>query len=183
MRYLSRALPAGLPAREPVTVIDLDAFNALPDEAASELLHGCCRAPAWVAAVAAGRPYSAVDALLAWSDAAVAALSEASLRAALDGHPRIGDAVAPGSLSDREQAGVGGADEHTRQELAAGNAAYEQRFGHVYLACATGRSAADLLGFLRERLGNDPRTEWRVVAAELAAINRLRLRSLVGGQP
>jgi 2-oxo-4-hydroxy-4-carboxy-5-ureidoimidazoline decarboxylase len=163
-----------------VTVTDLDAFNGLASGAARSRLSACCAAPGWIAAVAAGRPYPTVAALLASSDAAVAAMRESDLRSALDGHPRIGDRPALGSWSDREQARVSDADEAVRQALAAGNAAYEQRFGHIYLACATGRSGAELLAFLRERLGNDPSAEWRVVAAELAKINRIRLRALIG---
>jgi 2-oxo-4-hydroxy-4-carboxy-5-ureidoimidazoline decarboxylase len=82
-------------------------------------------------------------------------------------------------LSSEEQTGVRGADDSLRQQLDAGNAEYERRFGHIYLACATGRSASELLAFLRERLGNDPGTEWSVVASELAKINRIRLRKLL----
>jgi len=163
-----------------VTVTDLDAFNGLASEAARERLTACCAAPAWTVAVAAGRPYPNLEALLTGSDAAVAAMSESDLRSALDGHPRIGDRPLPGSWSDGEQAGVSGAGEALKQALAAGNAAYERRFGHIYLACATGRNGAELLGFLRERLGNDPGAEWRVVATELAKINRIRLRALIG---
>jgi 2-oxo-4-hydroxy-4-carboxy-5-ureidoimidazoline decarboxylase len=66
-----------------------------------------------------------------------------------------------------------------RGQLAAANAAYEQRFRHVYLVCATGRSAAELLAICRSRLGNDPATERRVVLGELAKINQLRLRKLL----
>src|SRR5262249_59375832 len=82
--------------------------------------------------------------------------------------------------SSQEQARVRSADSDLRRALAEGNEAYERRFGHIYLACATGRSAGELLAFLRDRLGNDRATEWRVVAAELAKINRIRLRKLVG---
>ena len=103
------------------------------------------------------------------------------MRRALDGHPRIGDRrVEAGSLSSQEQAGVRGADDSVRHALDAGNAEYERQFGHIYLACATGRSASELLALLHERLGNDPGTEWSVVASELAKINQIRLRKLIG---
>jgi 2-oxo-4-hydroxy-4-carboxy-5-ureidoimidazoline decarboxylase len=161
-------------------VIDIEGFNRLPDQAAAEQLRGCCSADRWIAAVASGRPYGSVEALCARSGAAVAELGEAGLRAALDGHPRLGDRPVGGSASSREQAALSASDAAAREALAAGNAAYEQRFGHIYLACATGRSAAELAEFLRRRLGNDRAAEWRVVAAELAKINQLRLRKLVG---
>ncbi len=77
--------------------------------------------------------------------------------------------------------GRGGHDNATLRELAASNIAYEQRFGHIYLVCATGRSAAQLLGLLRTRLGNDPAAGWRIVRSELGKINRIRLRTLVEG--
>src|SRR5215470_14229722 len=77
-------------------------------------------------------------------------------------------------------AGRAGSRPGQRPPLAEGNAAYERRFGHIYLACATGQTAAELLAFLRERLDNDPGAERRVVAAELAKINQIRLRKLVG---
>ncbi len=67
------------------------------------------------------------------------------------------------------------------QALADGNAAYERRFGHIYLVCATGRTAGELLALLTARLENDPDTEWGVVRSELQQINRIRLRKLLGG--
>jgi 2-oxo-4-hydroxy-4-carboxy-5-ureidoimidazoline decarboxylase len=162
-------------------------LNRLSEDAVLQDLRSCCSSDRWIAAVAAGRPYADEAGLLAASDAAVAGMSEADLGNALAGHPRIGDRRAeasPGSWSGQEQAGVRGADDGLRQSLDEGNAEYERRFGHIYLACATGRSAAELLAFLRERLGNDRETEWSVVASELAKINRIRLRKLIGaGSP
>ena len=72
------------------------------------------------------------------------------------------------------------ADTDTQEAMARGNADYEKRFGRIYLVAAAGRSAEDLLAFLRERMGNDPDTELDVVRGELARITRLRLRRLVG---
>ncbi|HYS32570.1 MAG TPA: 2-oxo-4-hydroxy-4-carboxy-5-ureidoimidazoline decarboxylase [Streptosporangiaceae bacterium] len=170
----------------------VDEFNRLPEQAAREALGACCSSGRWIDAVLAGRPYPGIDALLAASDAAVEMFSQRDLGEALAGHPRIGDRrvtagrpgragpAGPAAWSAREQAGVAGAGPDLRQALADGNAAYERRFGHIYLACATGRNAAELLDLLRQRLGNDAATEWRVAAAELAKINQIRLRQLVG---
>ena len=97
---------------------------------------------------------------------------------ALAGHPRIGERCAHAS-SRREQSGVAGAGAQVLDALAAGNRAYEERFGHVYLVCANGRPAGELLAVLRGRLGNDPATERRVLRAELREINRLRLERLL----
>jgi 2-oxo-4-hydroxy-4-carboxy-5-ureidoimidazoline decarboxylase len=163
-------------------VTGLAEFNDLTDSAARRELLACCNAAAWADAVASGRPYASAEDLLAASDRAVAALSRADLAEALAGHPRLGDRSLTGP-SAGEQAGVTAADADLRNQLAAGNAEYERRFGHIYLACATGRDAASLLAFLRQRLANDPDTEWRVVAGELAKINQIRLRALAGAGP
>jgi 2-oxo-4-hydroxy-4-carboxy-5-ureidoimidazoline decarboxylase len=162
----------------------VEELNLLPDEAARQALTPCCSSGRWVDELVAGRPYRDLGELLDASDAAVAALREQDLAEALAGHPRIGDrrVVSEGQRagwSSQEQAAVAGADGALRQALADGNAEYERRFGHIYLACATGKDAAELLAFLRERLGNDRATERRVVAAELAKINQIRLRKLV----
>jgi 2-oxo-4-hydroxy-4-carboxy-5-ureidoimidazoline decarboxylase len=121
--------------------------------------------------VVAGRPYPSADAL---HGRASAELTDADVTDGLAGHPRIGEPTGDGS-SAREQRRVGDANPEARAALADGNAAYERRFGHVYLVCASGRSAEELLAVLHRRLGNDPATERGEVRAELAAINRLRL--------
>jgi 2-oxo-4-hydroxy-4-carboxy-5-ureidoimidazoline decarboxylase len=119
---------------------------------------------------------------VARSDASVAGLDQADLEQALAGHPRIGAAAAD-ARSRREQAGAQRADQATAEALAAGNRAYEQRFGHIYLVCASGLNAAQLLALLRERLANEPAAEWRVVRRELGKINQIRLRQLLEGAP
>ena len=158
----------------------LETFNALPAELARRQLLACCSADRWADEIASGRPYASAEEILARSDTSVAGLSQADLEQALAGHPRIGSAGAD-ARSQREQAGVQAADQATIQALADGNEAYERRFGHIYLVCATGRNAADLLALLRERLGNDPETEWGVVRRELGKINRIRLTRLLEG--
>jgi 2-oxo-4-hydroxy-4-carboxy-5-ureidoimidazoline decarboxylase len=157
----------------------LTSLNAAPDEFARQQLVACCSSARWVAEVASGRPFLSIEELLASSDAAVAGLTPADLEEALAGHPRIGERRAADERSRREQAGVLGADSATIEALADGNEEYERRFGHIYLVCATGRNATDLLALLRERLGNDPETEWGVVRRELGKINRIRLAKLL----
>ncbi|MFC4944094.1 2-oxo-4-hydroxy-4-carboxy-5-ureidoimidazoline decarboxylase [Pseudonocardia sp. GCM10023141] len=152
--------------------MNLETFDALPVAAALGELQSCCNAPRWAAVVAAGRPYGSVEALLAAADDA---LTDEDLDPAMAAHPRIGDRTATGR-SQREQSAVAAAADAVLDALAAGNREYEARFGHVYLVCASGRSAADLLATLRSRLDNDPATERKVALGELAAINRIRLR-------
>jgi 2-oxo-4-hydroxy-4-carboxy-5-ureidoimidazoline decarboxylase len=179
----------------------LERLNGLPDGAAQEELLACCSSARWAAEVASGRPFATVGEVLARSDDSVAGLARADLEDALAGHPRIGDrsgvgpaagagaavgqpghgAAAAVGWSRQEQAGVQAADQAVVRALADGNDAYERRFGHIYLVCATGRSGAELLALLRERLDNDPGTEWDVVRRELGKINRIRLRKLLEG--
>jgi 2-oxo-4-hydroxy-4-carboxy-5-ureidoimidazoline decarboxylase len=162
------------------TPAGLAALNALPADAARQSLLACCSSARWADEMVSGRPYASADELLARSDRAVAGLAQADLEQALAGHPRIGRPSGPaGGWSRREQAGVQAAEQDTIQALAEGNEAYERRFGHIYLVRASGRDGAELLALLRERLGNDPGTEWEVVRRELGQINRIRLRRLL----
>ena len=156
---------------------DLAWLNALPDGDAVEVLLGCCAAPGWARAVAGGRPYASAGDLLAAADAAWAAREPGDLEAAMAGHPRIGERSLS-AQSRQEQSGVG-SDLGTIQALEEANAAYEDRFGHVFLICATGRGPAEILAELNRRMANDPATEREVAAAEIGKINELRLRKLV----
>lgn len=160
--------------------LSLDEFNTLTDRQRMHLLFEVCSSTIWARRVLAGGPFRDVDALLDRSDRVLAELPDTELDAALDGHPRIGDRVDNPS-SAREQAGVSTAGDDVRAALAEGNRAYEDAFGYVYLVCASGRSAEEMLAILTERLDNDPDTERRVMRSELAKINRLRLERLVSG--
>jgi 2-oxo-4-hydroxy-4-carboxy-5-ureidoimidazoline decarboxylase len=161
-----------------VEVLGLDGFNALSRERAEQVLRSCCSSRAWVRKVTAGRPYGSIEELCLAADDALAALTESEVDEALAGHPRIGDRPANES-SRQEQSGVAGADERTLAALAEANHVYEERFGHVYLVCATGKGGGELLTMLRDRLGNEPAEERRVVRSELGKINRIRLDRLL----
>jgi 2-oxo-4-hydroxy-4-carboxy-5-ureidoimidazoline decarboxylase len=155
-------------------------LNALPAPDFEQLLLRCCAAPGWARQVTAGRPYACLADLLAAADAAWAARDPDDLDAAMAGHPRIGERRLSG-WSAQEQAGVqagAGADAMVTA-LADGNAAYEQRFGHVFLICATGRGQAEILAELNRRMSNDPAAEREAAAAEIRKINDIRLRKLV----
>ncbi|MEV0028533.1 2-oxo-4-hydroxy-4-carboxy-5-ureidoimidazoline decarboxylase [Nocardia sp. NPDC050793] len=154
-------------------------FNALSNAAARAALLACCASTAWARDVLAGRPYRSADDLYETADAVLATLPEEDIDRALAGHPRIGDRT-DSAASAREQSEVTAATDAVRAALAEGNRAYEQRFGHRYLVCATGRSGAELLDLLTTRLHNDPATERAVMRTELAKINRIRLRWMLG---
>jgi OHCU decarboxylase len=158
----------------------LDRFNRLSDEEAAGELLAVCHSRRWAKEVAAGRPYPDVAALQRAADEVWLGLSPEDWREAFEAHPRIGEAGgASAGWSRQEQAGVGDADQDVRERLARGNAAYEARFGHVFLISAAGRDAAEILAALTERLGNDPDTELRVAATEHRRITRLRLERLL----
>mgnify|MGYP005988824529 CR=1 FL=1 len=159
--------------------IGLDGFNRLTDRQAMHALYECCASSIWARRVASGRPFDSRDLLLDRADRVLAELPEAEIDHALDGHPRIGG-NADNPSSKREQAAVTTAGTEVREKLAAANRAYEAKFGHVYLVCATGRSAEELLAILDERLDNDAETERRVLRVELAKINRIRLGRMLG---
>ncbi|ALE83972.1 2-oxo-4-hydroxy-4-carboxy-5-ureidoimidazoline decarboxylase [Pseudonocardia sp. HH130629-09] len=156
--------------------------NASPDDL-RPVLRACATSPAWADRLLAGRPYAGVDDAVAAAEKAVRTLDAAEIDAALAGHPRIGErpggAHADGAAFSRsEQSGVdSGAD--TAARLAAGNAAYEQRFGHVFLIRAAGRDAEQILAELERRLGNDPATERAEAAGQLAEITALRMRQVL----
>jgi 2-oxo-4-hydroxy-4-carboxy-5-ureidoimidazoline decarboxylase len=153
-------------------------FNALPhDEAVAALLE-CCAAPGWAARVANGRPYPSAGDFVAAAGAAWRERADGDLDAAMDAHPRIGEAA--GGRSRAEQAAVGSGPQ-VLAALREANAAYERRFGHVFMICASGLGAEQILAELRRRMSNDPAAEREAAAAEIAKINALRLRKLAEG--
>jgi 2-oxo-4-hydroxy-4-carboxy-5-ureidoimidazoline decarboxylase len=162
--------------------VDLDQLNTAPADDLRPQLLACCDVPAWADTLLDSRPYDDLDALIATADKAARGFDRADVDRALAQHPRIGERAAgqdTGSQwSRQEQAGV---DAEARDALLAGNRAYEDRFGRVFLICATGLSAEQILANLRGRLDNDDATEAAVVADELRKIALLRLRKLVDG--
>ncbi|MGW1172667.1 2-oxo-4-hydroxy-4-carboxy-5-ureidoimidazoline decarboxylase [Kitasatospora sp. NPDC002543] len=157
----------------------LDALTAAGTAELEEVLLEVCSSPRWAAAVAATGPWSDRDALLAANAAATASLTAEDLRDAMAGHARIGEPTAGDTVSEREQAGIQGVDRALLDELREANAAYEAKFGHVFLICATGRTAAGMLAALRERHPHDAATEAEIVRGELRKINDIRLNRLL----
>jgi 2-oxo-4-hydroxy-4-carboxy-5-ureidoimidazoline decarboxylase len=157
-------------------------IDAAPPEEARALLRICCGARAWVERMMARRPFGDRDTVTAAARDEWFALTPDDWREAFTHHPRIGDRdglrakfASTRSLSEREQAGVSGAGEDVLTALVAANRAYEARFGFIFIVCASGKSAEEMLGILRERLTNDAGTEIRIAAGEHAKICELRL--------
>ena len=162
--------------------MDLEEFNSTPADRLRPALAACCDVPEWVDGILAKRPYGDVAALTAVADQSLRELDDDEVDRALQAHPRIGDRAqgvsTEASWSRKEQSGVGD-DPGARRELAEGNRQYEERFGRVFLICATGLSAQDMLTNLRERLMHDDVTEAKVVHEELRKIALLRLAKVV----
>jgi 2-oxo-4-hydroxy-4-carboxy-5-ureidoimidazoline decarboxylase len=156
-----------------------DLNDAAPDVLRARLL-ALTASEAWADALVSARPFESLEALLDTSDDIIARLDEHEIDAALAGHPRIGEQAThlddeSAARSAQEQAAMTTADADARSAMTRANAAYEKRFGRIYLVAAAGRSARDLLSLAHRRLGNDPRAELDVVRGELARITRLRL--------
>ncbi len=161
----------------------LDEFNDGPPDRAVEALRACNAAPRFAAELVAGRPYPDVDTLVARAEEVARSLPWDEVSRALAAHPRIGDRVEGASseaeASRREQGSMSGADDATRAALVEGNRAYEERFDHVFLIRAAGRSPEEMLAELRRRLANDEETERAEVTEQLAQITAIRVRGLV----
>src|SRR5256884_4207647 len=151
----------------------LGSFNAAPAQDAERTALGCCASRAFSQAIADGRPYPDPAALLAAVDATFKALSWDDIVEAMSEHPRIGDRAVRGGMSAAEQSGAAAASGEVRQGLADGNLAYEQRFGHIFLICASGLSGQEMLDQLRARLEPDEGAEPTVGRDEPREVNPL----------
>jgi 2-oxo-4-hydroxy-4-carboxy-5-ureidoimidazoline decarboxylase len=184
----------------------LAAFNAAPADAAERDVLACCASTAFAKAITSGRPYQELASLTAAAAAEFDALSWDDIVESMNAHPRIGDRAAdsgrpaPDQASPHqagtdqagpdqasieqasiEQAGAATASDDVRRALAAGNLAYEKRFGHIFLICASGLSGQEMLDQLTARLNNDHDAERTVVRTELLKITQLRLAKLLTG--
>jgi 2-oxo-4-hydroxy-4-carboxy-5-ureidoimidazoline decarboxylase len=164
-------------------VARLDDFNDERSEQVAEVLRACNAAPRFAGEVLAGRPYRDIDSLVARAEEVARSLSWDEVSIALAAHPRIGDrpdgSSAEAQASRREQRSMTDADVATRAALADGNRAYEDRFGHVFLIRAAGRSPEEMLTELRRRLANPPEAERAEATEQLAQITGLRVKGLV----
>nr|BFD81869.1 2-oxo-4-hydroxy-4-carboxy-5-ureidoimidazoline decarboxylase [Streptomyces sp. Xyl84] len=154
-------------------------FNTLPDAAARSALLEACASTAWAERLLAARPYARAEDLYTASDAAMAELTAADLAQAMAGHPPIGRPRPGDPASAREQSGMAGASEDLKADMLELNLAYQEKFGHVFLICATGRTGEQMRDAVKERIGNTPEQEREIVRTELGKINRIRLARLL----
>ena len=161
----------------------LEEFNAADRDAAIAALRPCLDIPRWLDELVDARPYGSVDELVARAEAAAAPFTAEEVDGALAQHPRIGERPAGGARRRRCREPSRPASTRPTREvaaaLAAGNRAYEERFGRVFLIRAAGRSSREILAALTERLGHTPAEEEPVVADQLRQIAVLRLKGLL----
>lgn len=164
----------------------IEALNRLPEAQARVAFDRCCGSSRWITAMVAARPFPDRAALETMADRAFARLGLADWLEAFSKHPKIGDVAEMRSRfantaawAGTEQGGVASADEATLKALADDNRTYEQRFGYIFIVCATGKGAEEMLAMLRARLGNDPEREFELAAAEQRKITWLRIGKLL----
>jgi len=168
-----------------VNEINLARINRLDEEALREELHRCCGSRRWVELMLARRPFKDDAALLKAAEEIWFSLSREDWLEAFSHHPKIGDVE---SLREKfrntmqwaksEQSAVGRASVETIKKLAEANQAYENRFDYIFIVCASGKSAEEMLAILHNRLGNQPSEELQIAAREQSKITSLRLRKL-----
>ena len=164
----------------------LERFNRLPRQRALRALLDCCGSKKWAQEMAGRRPFAGEVDFFETADRTWAALSREDWQEAFLHHPQIGERKAKAKQSAvasrwsaREQSSVQKAAPEVLHELAAQNRAYADKFGYVFLICATGKSSEEILSTLRQRLPNEPETELQVAAEEQRKITRLRLEKLL----
>jgi 2-oxo-4-hydroxy-4-carboxy-5-ureidoimidazoline decarboxylase len=153
-------------------------LNALAVSEATAALQRCCRSTRWAREMAARRPFATADEMFRAADDIWWSLGPDDWREAFAAHPRIGEATADRQAA-REQAHAAGANQGVRDRLARANRAYEERFGYIFIVCAAGKSASEMLAILESRLPNAPDEELRIAAEEQRRITRLRLETLL----
>lgn len=159
----------------------LTRFNTADEADALAVLHEVCASTTWASKLLAQRPYADAAALFTASDAAMAELGAEDLDQAMSGHPPIGRPKPGDATSAREQRGMRGASEELKAEMLELNLAYQEKFGHVFLICATGLGAEQMREAVRARIDNSPERERENVRTELVKINRIRLARIAEG--
>ena len=164
----------------------LDEFNNLDTESVLKSLKSCCTSTKWQIEVAKQRPFKNLDDFFSLQEKSWLALEKKDFLEAFDGHPKIGDVSSlkkkyahTKDLAEGEQSGVNSASDEVVSELSKLNLEYDDKFGYIFIVCATGKSALEMLNLLKERIENDPEFELRIAAIEQAKITKIRLEKLL----
>lgn len=166
--------------------MSLAQLNSASAEDARIMLLQCCTSDAWIAGLVAARPFPSEQALRQTADEIWMELSEPDYLQAFDGHPKIGDVsslkakyAGTKSLAAGEQSSVSEAEDKVIEALARGNTQYDSKFGFIFIVCATGKTAEEMLALLQSRLGNTRDQELANAAEEQRKIFQLRLGKLL----
>jgi len=165
----------------------LEKLNLLSRTQAAIALSECCGSSQWAKMMSMKKPFLVEEDLFKAADAIWQRLSPADWKEAFSHHPKIGNIkslrekfASTKAWAEGEQSGANGASDETLQQLASSNDEYENRFGYIFIVCATGKSAEEMLALLRQRLHNQPAEELCIAAEEQRKITRLRLNKLLG---
>ncbi|WP_221796706.1 2-oxo-4-hydroxy-4-carboxy-5-ureidoimidazoline decarboxylase [Oceanobacter mangrovi] len=166
--------------------MNLEQLNQLSADDAATAFANCCVASRWIEGMVAARPFVSLEQLYQLADSIWQDLEEADYLEAFEGHPKIGDVTSlkqkyasTKALAAGEQSSVNDATDEVIQALATGNSDYENRYGFIFIVCATGKSAAEMLALLQARLGNERSVEVQNAADEQAKITRIRINKLL----
>ena len=164
--------------------VDLDELNSLPEAQADQTLLDCCGSTRWASRMAEQRPFADLNNLYDSADSIWRSLEGNDWLEAFSRHPQIGQNAEAGSVSSRkwaegEQTGARSATENVKARLAQRNQNYRDKFGYIFIVCATGKSAEEMLALLEQRMQNSPRDELIIAAEQQRLITRLRLEKLL----
>jgi 2-oxo-4-hydroxy-4-carboxy-5-ureidoimidazoline decarboxylase len=179
-------MTATTPPSQPNACPTLARWNDLTAPIAAREVLPCCGSAAWAAALASRRPFASAEELLEGSDWVWASLPEADWQQAFDSHPRIGQQHAHAATAESlawssdEQRAVATQQDATKLALAEANRQYEEKFGRIFIVCATGRSAAEILAICNTRMNNSAADELLEAAEQQRQITQLRLRKWLG---
>jgi 2-oxo-4-hydroxy-4-carboxy-5-ureidoimidazoline decarboxylase len=161
-------------------------LNQLNEQQASLELEHCCTAPRWVSGMLSARPFSSAEHILQLADTVWATLGEADYLAAFEGHPQIGDLstlsekyAATASKAGHEQSGMEKANTQTLEKMIALNNEYLAKFGFIFIVCASGKTAEQMLALIEQRINNSRHDELTIAAGEQAKITKIRLEKLL----
>ena len=161
----------------------LDELNNLGPTDAQKAFIGCCHCERWATELSNSLPFDSIRSLFDKAASTWASATEAERLEAFSGHPQIGDMKALKNKyaenANREQGQIAEAEDSVLLALRDENLRYAERNGFIFIVCATGKSADEMLGLLRDRLCNDRQTELGIAAREQQAITRLRLQKLI----
>jgi 2-oxo-4-hydroxy-4-carboxy-5-ureidoimidazoline decarboxylase len=161
--------------------LSISELDAMSEQEVAAVFRECCGAARWVDGMTDRRPFRSRRAVFAAADEEWSKCSEKDWLEAFSHHPRIGDRTATGAAAGEQSAALS-AGTIVQDELRRINHAYEEHFGHIYIVCATGKSADEMLEIARQRMNNDPATELRIAAEEQRKIMHIRLRKLLGDE-